>query len=77
MQLLDQRNFSNMPNTPLDYRKEVGTGLTLYEAQALEGPRTLSPLQQDFMSWHNQLHHLPYRILFRLSRLSFLPKTIA
>ena len=47
LQLLDQPNFSNMPNTPLDYRKEVGTGLTLDEAQALARPRTLSPLQQE------------------------------
>ena len=27
LQLLDQPSFSNMPNTPLDYRKEVGTGI--------------------------------------------------
>ena len=29
LQLLDQPNFLNMLNTPLDYRNEVGTGLTL------------------------------------------------
>ena len=44
LQLLDQHSFSNMPNTPLDYRKEVGTGLTLDEAQALARPHNLSPL---------------------------------
>ena len=32
LQLLDQPDFSNMPNTPLDYRNAVGTGLTLREA---------------------------------------------
>ena len=53
LQLLDQPSFSNMPNTPLDYRNEVGTSLTLYEMQALARPRTLSPLQQEFMSWHH------------------------
>ena len=46
LQLLDQPSFSNMPNTPLDYRNEVGTGLTLDEAQALARPPTLSPPQQ-------------------------------
>ena len=65
-----------MPNTPLDYRNEVGTGLTLSEAQALARPRTLSPLQQESMSWHNLLYHLPYRILFRLASLRFLPKRL-
>ena len=34
LQLLYQPIFSNMPNTPLDYRNEVGTGLALDEAQA-------------------------------------------
>ena len=53
LQLLDQPNFSNIPNTPLDYRNKVGTGLTLGEAQALARPRILSPLQQEFMSWHH------------------------
>ena len=65
-----------MPNTPLDYRNEVGTGITLYEAQALARPRTLSPLQKEFMSWHHQLYHLPYRILFRLASLIFIPKLL-
>ena len=74
LQLLDQPNFLNMPNTPLDYRNEVGTGLTLCEAQALERPCTLSPPQQEFMSWHHQLYHLPYRIIFWLESLIFLPK---
>ena len=63
-----------MPNTPLDYKNEVGTGLTLGEAQALARPRTLSPFQKEFMSWHHRLYHLPYHILFRLAILSFLPK---
>ena len=53
LQLLDQPNFSNIPNTPLDYRNEVGTGLTLGEAQTLARPCTLSPLQQEFMSWNH------------------------
>ena len=53
LQLLDQPDFSNMPNTPLDYRNEAGTGLTLGEEQALARPRTLSPIQQEFMSWHH------------------------
>ena len=74
LQLLDQPSFLNMPNTPQEYRNEAGTGLTLYEAQALSRPRTLSPLQQEFMIWHHRLYHLPYQIIFRLASLSFLPK---
>ena len=76
LKLLDQPSFSNMPNTPLEYRNEVGTGITLDEAQALARPRTLSPLQQEFMSWHHRLYHIPYRIIFWLARLSFLTKEL-
>ena len=76
LQLLDQPCFLNMPNTPLDYRNEVGPGLTLDEAQDLAIPRTLSHLKQDFMSWHHWLYHLPYRIIFWLVSLSFLPKRL-
>ena len=53
LQLLGQPSFSNMPNTPLDYRNEVGTCLTLDEVQALARPHTLSPLEQEFMNWHH------------------------
>ena len=76
LQLLNQPSFSNIPNTPLDYSNEVGIGLTLDEAQALARPRTLSPLQQEFMSWNHRLYHLPYHIIFWLASLSFLPKRL-
>ena len=46
LQLLDQPNFSNMPKTPLEYRNEVGTSLSLEEAQFLTRPLNISPLQQ-------------------------------
>ena len=65
-----------MLNTPVDYRSEVGTGLTLDEVQALARPRTLSPLHQEFISWHHQLYHLPYRVIFWLASLIFLPKRL-
>ena len=63
LQLLNQPDFANIPKTPLDYRNEVGNGILLQEAQALTRLRTLSPLQQELMSWHHQLYHLPFRIM--------------
>ena len=76
LQLLEYPDFSNIPKTPLDYRNEVGRGLSLQEAQALATPRTLLPLQQELMSWHHRLYHLPFRILFRLTQLGFLLKRL-
>ena len=54
LQLLNQPGFANIPQTPLDYRNEVGSGISLHEAQALARPRTRSPLQQELMSWHHR-----------------------
>ena len=53
LQLLDQPDFSNIPKTPLDYRNEAGSGLSLQEAQDLPIPRTLLPLQQEAMIWNH------------------------
>ena len=73
LQLLKQPDFANLPNTPLDYRNEVGTGLTLPKAQALARPTVLTPVQQELMSWHHRLYHLPFCNLFRLVGLGILP----
>ena len=58
LQLLEQPDFSNIPKTPLEYRNEVGSGISLEEAHALATPQSLSPLQQELMSWHHCLYHL-------------------
>ena len=65
-----------MPKTPLDYRNEVVTRLPLDKLQALARPRELSPLQQELVSWHQRLYHLPYRTLFRLTTTGFLHKQL-
>ena len=52
LQLLDQRNFLNMPKTQFEYRNEVVTRLLLEEAQALARPHTISPLQHELMIWN-------------------------
>ena len=74
LHLLDQTYFSNIPKTPLDYINEVGSGISLQKAQASARPQTLSPLQQELMSWHHQLYHTHFRILFRLAKICFLHK---
>ena len=76
LQLLNQPDFENIPKTPLDYRNEVGTGLTLPETQALVRPKSLSPGLQVLMSWHHRLSHLSFRHIFRLATLGILPKRL-
>ena len=55
LQLLNQPDFANIPKTPLDYRNEVGTVLTLPEDQALAIPTALSPVHQELMSWNHNI----------------------
>ena len=76
LRLFGQPDFSNIPSTPLDYRKEVGIGITQQEAQELAYPRILSPAQQELLSWHNRLCHLPFARLFQLARWKLLPASI-
>ena len=75
-QVIDQPGFYNCTKTPQDYRNEVGTGITLEDAQAIVQPRTLSPLQRELMSWHHHIYHLTFRILFHLESMGFLPKQL-
>ena len=74
LSFLNQINVTNLPSTPLDYCKEVGKGISKDEAQRLARPRTLTPLQQELMSWHHRLYHLPFHRIFMLAKRGFLPK---
>ena len=71
-----QPSFDNIPQTPLDYKNEVGTGISQEEAQRLARPTILSPAQQELLSWHHRLYHLNFKRLFTLARLGVLPKNL-
>ena len=72
--VLDQPHLCNIPSTPLDYYKEVEKGLTKEEVQRLAYPLVLSPVQQELMSWHHRLYHLPFWWLFQYAKMGYLPK---
>ena len=73
---LDQPDFSNIPSTPLDYRNEVGIGISKEDAQEIAYSHILSPSQQELLSWHHPLYHLPFAQLFQLVRWKILPRSI-
>ena len=76
LSFLDQPDFSNMPSTPLDYRKEIGTGISKEAAQELAYPCVLTPSQQELLSWHTRLYHLSFTRFFQLARWRVLPRSI-
>ena len=71
-----QANLTNIPQTPLDYCKEVGVGkgITKEEAEALARPRISAPVQQELMDWHHCLYHISFPKIFRLAENGYLPK---
>ena len=44
------------------------------DVRKITSPDHLSPLQQEFLSLHHRLLHLPMPIMLRMSRLGILPK---
>ncbi len=64
-----QPSFANIPQTSLDYKNEVGTGISEEEAQRLARPTVLAPAQQELLSWHHCLYHLKFKRLFTLAGL--------
>ena len=76
VKFLEQPDFGNLPSTPLDYCREVSVRISKEEAQQLAYPRTISPAQQELLSWHYRLYHLLFPRLFQLAKWKILPKSI-
>ncbi len=61
---------------PLNYCQEVGIGITQEQAQGLAYPGALTPQQQELMSWHHCLYHLPFNRILMFAKCGYLPKTV-
>ncbi len=72
----NQFGFENIPQMPLNYCKEVGIGITQEQAQRLACPQALTPQQQELMSWHHCLYHLPFNRILMLAKRGYLPKIL-
>jgi hypothetical protein len=47
------------------------------QLQNLLSPQSLSPLQEEMLSHHNQLHHTPFPKLIVMAQQSKIPKQLA
>ena len=74
--LQQQADLTSLPSTPLDYCQEVGKSLSVEEAARLAYPSVLTPLQQELLSWHFRLYHLPFWRIFALCEAGYLPKRL-
>jgi hypothetical protein len=69
---INQIGYKNIPQMPLDYCHEVGIGITQEKEQRLACPRALTPQQQELMSWHHSLYHLPFNGILMLAKWGYL-----
>ena len=53
--------------------KQSGKTLSVEDIKKVTSPKHLSPLQQEFLSVHYKLSHLPFTIMLRLSKIGILP----
>ena len=53
---------------------DASKGLSEEEIEKIKSKDTLSPLQQEFLSLHHRLLHLPFTVMLRLSKYGILPR---
>ena len=53
--------------------QEAAKQLSEKELLSILNPKLLNPAEQEFIDMHHQLFHLPYSIMFQLSKAGFLP----
>ena len=71
-----QPDIARVPITPDDYRNDA-TELSDEQLEQLANPQALSPEQQELMSYHQRLGHLPFFLLHRLAQLGLIPRRLA
>ena len=60
-----------IPSSVPDYQKSAAD-LTEDQIKEITSPKHLSPLQQEFLSVHCKLFHLPFHIMLRMSKIGLL-----
>ena len=62
-----------IPTSILEYCSSADH-LTDEHLECISSPQYLSPLQQEFLSLHHRLFHLPFTVMLRLAKLGILPR---
>ena len=70
-----QPDIAHVPVTEDDFEQE-SKNLTKEQLEELAKPTSLSPEQQELMSYHLRFHHLPFFILHRLAQLGIIPRRL-
>ena len=80
-ELLTTKEFLRSPGNPdigwiptsVPEYASAANNLTDAEIEQIRSPAHLSPLQQEFLSLHNRLFHLPFMVMLRMAKFWILP----
>ena len=76
LNFIENPDIASIPQTSDDYLCESAELLQL-QLQTLVSPKSLSPLQEELLSHHNRLHHMPFPKLIVMAQQGVLPKRLA
>ena len=76
LHVLENPDIASIPQTSDDYCKECEVVLK-EDLKGILEPESLSPLQEEIMSYHLKMHHLPFPKLVELAEQGDIPKRLA
>jgi len=76
LNFIENPDIASIPQTSEEYCLEFKNIEPLQIAHLLS-PQSLSPLQEELMSYHNQLHHLPWPKLMTMAEDGEISKRLA
>lgn len=71
-----QPDIASIPITQEDYSTK-SQHLSAKDCDHIANPTVLSPEQQELMSYHNHLYHLPFSILIQMASFGLIPKRLS
>jgi hypothetical protein len=73
---IENPDIASIPQTTEQYAREA-CNLTPQQFSSIANPQTLSPLQEEMLSLHTRLHHLPIPKMIALAEKGEIPKRLA
>ncbi len=76
LNLIENPDIASIPQTLADYIRE-SEHITPLQLEHILHPKALSPLQEEMMSHHTRLHHLPFPKLIAMAEAEEIPRPLA
>jgi hypothetical protein len=76
LNFIENPNIALIPETSEDYFRECAV-MTPSQLEHILHPKALSPLQEEMMSHHYQLHHLPFLQLIVMAEAGKIARRLA